>query len=58
MNLQDFEHDIGNSTIVKGVEGFFGEFWSFAAKGNIFDLAIGVVVGNKSIYQSRLFTSI
>lgn len=28
------------------VEGFFGEFWSFAAKGNIFDLAVGVILGN------------
>ncbi len=25
--------------------GFFSEFWKFAAKGNVFDLAIGVVLG-------------
>jgi large conductance mechanosensitive channel len=27
------------------VSGFFGEFWKFAAKGNMFELAIGVVLG-------------
>ncbi len=32
--------------IARKVEGFFGEFWSFAAKGNIFDLAVGVILGN------------
>lgn len=31
-------------TIERGV-GFFSEFWKFAAKGNIFDLAIGVILG-------------
>ena len=30
---------------VRGVGGFFSEFWKFAAKGNILDLAIGVVIG-------------
>jgi large conductance mechanosensitive channel len=32
--------------IEKKVGGFFTEFWKFAAKGNVFDLAIAVVVGN------------
>lgn len=29
----------------KRARGFFGEFWKFAAKGNVFDLAVAVVVG-------------
>ena len=33
-------------TIEKKVGGFFSDFWKFAAKGNVFDLAIAVVVGN------------
>ena len=32
--------------IEKAAGGFFSEFWSFAAKGNIFDLAVGVVLGS------------
>src|SRR3990167_7256581 len=27
------------------VRGFVSEFWKFAAKGNMFDLAVGVVLG-------------
>lgn len=30
----------------KRIEGIFAEFWKFAAKGNVFDLAVAVVVGN------------
>ena len=30
---------------VRNAEGFVGEFWKFAAKGNMFDLAVGVVLG-------------
>jgi large conductance mechanosensitive channel len=26
--------------------GFLHEFWSFAAKGNVFDLAVAVILGN------------
>lgn len=26
--------------------GFFHEFWAFAAKGNVFDLAVAVILGN------------
>ncbi|MBI5645020.1 large conductance mechanosensitive channel protein MscL [Candidatus Kaiserbacteria bacterium] len=29
----------------RNVGGFLSEFWKFAAKGNIFDLAVGVVIG-------------
>lgn len=32
--------------VEKKVGGFFSEFWKFAAKGNVFDLAVAVVVGN------------
>jgi large conductance mechanosensitive channel len=32
--------------VEKGVGGFFAQFWKFAAKGSVFDLAIAVVVGN------------
>ena len=32
-------------TIVRKAEGFVNEFWKFAAKGNMFDLAIGVILG-------------
>lgn len=28
------------------VGGFLGEFWKFAAKGNVFDLAVAVILGN------------
>lgn len=31
---------------MKYVGGFFSDFWKFAAKGNVFDLAVAVVVGN------------
>lgn len=31
--------------IEKKVGGFFSGFWKFAAKGNVFDLAVAVVVG-------------
>jgi large conductance mechanosensitive channel len=43
--LSELEDELGKLPFVRGVEGFFGEFWKFAAKGNIFDLAIGVVIG-------------
>lgn len=29
----------------KGVKGFFGEFKEFVSKGNVLDLAVGVVIG-------------
>lgn len=32
--------------IEEGAKGFFSEFWKFAAKGNVFDLAVAVVIGN------------
>lgn len=31
---------------IKHAEGFLGEFWKFAAKGNVMDLAIAVILGN------------
>jgi large conductance mechanosensitive channel len=31
--------------VQKRARGFFSEFWKFAAKGNVFDLAVAVVVG-------------
>ena len=36
MAFQKIEH---------GARGFLTDFWKFAAKGNIFDLAVGVVLG-------------
>lgn len=33
-------------TLVSGTRGFFAEFKSFALKGNAFELAIAVVIGN------------
>ncbi len=30
----------------KQAGGFFSEFWAFAAKGNVFDLAVAVILGN------------
>jgi large conductance mechanosensitive channel len=30
----------------KKAGGFLHEFWSFAAKGNVFDLAVAVILGN------------
>lgn len=45
MNFKDFEGDMENSRVVRGVGGFFGEFWKFAAKGNAIQLAVAVVVG-------------
>jgi large conductance mechanosensitive channel len=30
----------------KRAGGFLGEFWKFAAKGNVFDLAVAVILGN------------
>lgn len=32
--------------VIKKAEGFLGEFWKFAAKGNVVDLAIAVILGN------------
>jgi large conductance mechanosensitive channel len=32
--------------IGKRAGGFFTEFWKFAAKGNVFDLAVAVILGN------------
>lgn len=32
--------------MLKATRGFFAEFKSFAVKGNVFDLAIAVVIGN------------
>lgn len=32
--------------IEKGAQGFFTEFWKFAAKGNAVQLAVAVVLGN------------
>ena len=36
----------GRPVVVSKVGGFFNEFWAFAAKGNVIQLAIAVVVGN------------
>lgn len=30
----------------KRTGGFLNEFWAFAAKGNVFDLAVAVILGN------------
>lgn len=30
----------------KRAGGFLNEFWAFAAKGNVFDLAVAVILGN------------
>lgn len=32
--------------VVKKAGGFFSEFWKFAAKGNVIDLAVAVILGN------------
>lgn len=31
--------------IKRDARGFFSEFWAFAAKGNVLDLAVGVILG-------------
>jgi large conductance mechanosensitive channel len=31
--------------VKRKAKGFFSEFWKFAAKGNVFDLAVAVVIG-------------
>lgn len=36
--------DLGK--IEKKAGGFLSEFWAFAAKGNVFDLAVAVILGN------------
>ena len=36
----------GISTITKKSKGFIGEFKQFIAKGNVMDLAVGVIIGN------------
>lgn len=41
MNFQDTE-----KRAVRRVEGFFTEFWKFAAKGNAIQLAVAVVLGS------------
>lgn len=41
MNFQETEQ-----RAVRRVEGFFTEFWKFAAKGNALQLAVAVVLGN------------
>src|SRR5580692_1005901 len=42
----NIEPELAHNKVVTGVKGFFSDFWKFAAKGNIVDLAVGVVVGN------------
>ena len=37
---------LGDMGIDKKTKGFFSEFSKFAAKGNVFDLAVAVIVGN------------
>src|SRR5437868_2771143 len=32
--------------VEKKAGGFFSEFWKFAARGNVFDLAVAVILGN------------
>lgn len=34
------------NSVTKRAGGFLNEFWSFAAKGNVFDLAVAVILGN------------
>lgn len=36
----------GITTITKKSKGFLGEFKQFIAKGNVMDLAVGVIIGN------------
>lgn len=43
--VSELEDELERSRIIRGATGFFSEFWKFAAKGNIFDLAIGVILG-------------
>lgn len=45
MNFRQFEDEMERSRVVRGVGGFFNEFWKFAAKGNAIQLAVAVVVG-------------
>src|SRR3954470_10480829 len=44
MNFQDLK-DLKKSESVKAVGGFFEEFKTFALKGNMIDLAVGIVIG-------------
>lgn len=39
------ELEVKRSRVVRGAQGFFTEFWKFAAKGNAIQLAIAVVIG-------------
>lgn len=39
------EQKVERPSIVRGVGGFFSEFWKFAAKGNAIQLAVAVVLG-------------
>lgn len=43
--LSEIDDHLGRLRAVKAAGGFFSEFWKFAAKGNIFDLAVGVILG-------------
>lgn len=45
MTYEDSEWEAGRARVVRGVGGFFSEFWKFAAKGNAIQLAVAVVVG-------------
>jgi large conductance mechanosensitive channel len=45
MAYDDAEWEAGRARVVRGIGGFFSEFWKFAAKGNAIQLAVAVVVG-------------
>ena len=45
IDFMSIKEDVERTTVAKRVGGFFHEFWTFAAKGNAIQLAIGVVLG-------------
>ena len=40
---------------IKGIKKFFEEFKAFAMRGNVLDMAVGVVVGGAFTPSSRLW---
>ena len=45
MKLNDLKKCKGNDKLVKKGKGFIGEFKKFITRGNVIDMAVGVIVG-------------